>query len=122
MALEKGARQRDVTISTSTDDTFSDTFISDYPFEEIVRENDQELFIHIPTRPEADFLNSAKAFSYTLSDIGIQVSTGPVVDFRLKEYLKAMPEPGTVPLLYPCHFKGNSCNGQSKEEKPNDSV
>jgi adenine-specific DNA-methyltransferase len=106
VALEKGARQEDVTVSTSSDDTFSDTAISDYPFGEIVRENDKELFIHIPTKPEADFLNVAQAFGYTLSDIGIQVSTGPVVDFRLKEYLKAMPEPGTVPLLYPCHFKG----------------
>ena len=120
VALEKGARQRDVTISTSTDDTFSDTFISDYPFEEIVRENDQELFIHIPTRPEADFLNSAKAFSYTLSDIGIQVSTGPVVDFRMKEHLKAMPEAGTVPLLYPCHFKGQFMQWPVEDgKKPN---
>ena len=106
VALEKGGRQGGVTVSTSTDDTFSDTSVSDYPFGEIVREDDKELFIHIPATPEADFLNDAKAFSYSLSDIGVQVSTGPVVDFRMKEHLKAMPEAGTVPLLYPCHFKG----------------
>ncbi len=108
LVLEKGGRQEGVTISTSTDDTFSDTSVSDYPFREIVREDDKEIFIHIPATPEADFLNDAKSFSYTLSAIGIQISTGPVVDFRMKDQLKDMPEAGTVPLLYPCHFKGQS--------------
>lgn len=34
------------------------------------------------------------------------VSTGPVVDFRLKTHLRDMPSPyeDTVPLLYPGHF------------------
>jgi len=40
----------------------------------------------------------------TDAEIGIDVSTGPVVDFRLKEHLRDMPGPGTVPLLYPAHF------------------
>ena len=108
LVLEKGGRQKGVTISISTDDTFSDISVSDYPFREVVREDDKELFIHIPATPEADFLNDAKSFSYTLSEIGVQISTGPVVDFRMKDQLKAMPEAGTVPLLYPCHFKGQS--------------
>jgi hypothetical protein len=41
---------------------------------------------------------------YTLANLGITVSTGPVVDFRLKEHLRDTPGPGTVPLLYPGHF------------------
>lgn len=108
LMLEKGGRQKSVTISTSNDDTFSDISISDYSFREIVREDDKEFFIHIPVTPDADFLNASKAFSYRLSEIGIQVSTGPVVDFRVKDQLKGMPEAGTVPLLYPCHFKRQS--------------
>lgn len=39
-----------------------------------------------------------------LNDLGIEVSTGPVVDFRVKEHLQPDPVKGTVPLLYPCHF------------------
>lgn len=108
LALEKGGLQNGVVVSTSTDDTFSDTSISDYQFREIVREDDKELFIHIPATPEADFLDDAKAFNHSLSQLGIQVSTGPVVDFRMKDQLKAMPEARTVPLLYPCHLKGQS--------------
>jgi adenine-specific DNA-methyltransferase len=44
--------------------------------------------------------------SATLSELGLSVSTGKVVDFRAKEYLRQNPGPGTAPLIYPCHFNG----------------
>jgi len=44
------------------------------------------------------------SFGNTLADLGLTVSTGPVVDFRMREDLRAEPEAGTVPLLYPGHF------------------
>lgn len=108
IALEKRGQQGDVVVSTSTDDTFWDISIRQYAFRQIVRDKDKELFIHIPTSTESDFSNSAEVFGHTLSDMGIQVSTGPVVDFRMKEYLRDMPETETVPLLYPCHFREQS--------------
>ena len=55
-----------------------------------------------------------------MSDLEITVSTGPVVDFRLKEHLRAMPESGAVPLLYPGHFSGGVTTWpQSEMKKPN---
>ena len=102
--LQKGAEQRDVTISTSTDDSFSDIINTTYPFEQIVNPNDKNSFIHIPLSKKSDFIIESKSICHSLSDIGIQVSTGPVVDFRLNDHLRKMPEKGTVPLLYPCHF------------------
>jgi hypothetical protein len=41
---------------------------------------------------------------YSLAELGIKVSTGPVVGFRLREQLRDMPEEGTVPLIYPGHL------------------
>ena len=50
----------------------------------------------------------------------MDISTGPVVDFRLKEHLRDMPEPGSVPLLYPCHFDGQAIAWPKPEgKKPN---
>lgn len=102
--LECGGQQGPVTVSTSTDDSFSDLAAYEHPFDRIVFPDDPEQFIHIPTSPSRDTLQLSSAVRYSLADLGIQVSTGPVVDFRLKEHLRDMPEFGTVPLLYPAHF------------------
>lgn len=103
--LERGGKQRAVTVSTSTDDSFSDVETHEHSFDRIVLPSDSERFIHVPTfadKPLAPF----PAIRHGLTDLGISVSTGPVVDFRLKQHLRDMPEPGAVPLLYPGHFGG----------------
>jgi len=104
LRLERGGQQQSVTISTSTDDTFADLVFHEHPFEQIVPSGDLEQFIHVPTSTKANIIEISSNISFTLADLGIQVSTGPVVDFRLKEYLRDMPSPSTVPLLYPSHF------------------
>ena len=102
--LERGSEQGPVMVSTSTDDTFSDLATHGHPFERIVFPDDPERFIHVPTSPEKHVIEPSSTVRYTLANLGIEVSTGPVVDFRLKEHLRDMPGPGTVPLLYPGHF------------------
>lgn len=105
--LERDGQPGPVTVTTSTDDTFSDLATNEYPFDRIVFPYDLERFIHVPTSPGNDRIEASPAIYCTLNDLGLQVSTGPVVDFRLKEHLRSMPEPGTVPLLYPVHFNGS---------------
>lgn len=105
--LERGGQPGPVTVSTSTDDTFTDLATHEHPFERIVFPDDPERFIHVPTSPEKNVLELSPAIRYSLADLGISVSTGPVVDFRLKAYLRDLPEPGTAPLLYPGHFSGS---------------
>ncbi len=102
--LARGGEQGPVTISTSADDTFVDLASHEHRFDRIVFPDDPERFIHVPTSPETHVIERFPAVRYTLAELGIDVSTGPVVDFRLKEHLRYMPEPGTVPLLYPAHF------------------
>lgn len=102
--LERGGQQGPVTVTTSTDDTFADLVTHEHPFDRIVFPDDPERFIHVPTSPEKNAIELSEEIRYTLADLGIKVSTGPVVDFRLKEHLRDMPGEGTVPLLYPGHF------------------
>ena len=104
--LERDGKQGLVTISTSTDDSFTDILTHEYPFDRIVFPDNTERFIHVPTSPEQSAIERSPALRYTLADLGIKVSTGPMVDFRVKTHLRDMPGPGTVPLLYPGHFSG----------------
>lgn len=102
--LERGGEQGPVAISTSTDDTFSDLVTHEYSFDKIVFPRDSARFIHVPTSPVENIMELSDEIRCTLGDLGVKVSTGPVVDFRLKEHLSGMPRKNTVPLLYPCHF------------------
>lgn len=107
MRLERGGQQGRVTVSISTDDTFTDIATYEHPFNRIIIPDEPERFIHIPTSPEKNTIELTPAIRYSLSDLGINVSTGPVVDFRVKEHLHKMPQADTVPLLYPGHFNSN---------------
>lgn len=102
--LERGGQQGPVTVSTSTDDSFSDLTTHEHPFDRIMFPDDPERFIHVPTTTEKSTIELSPAVRYSLADIGVKVSTGPVVDFRLKSHLRDMPEAGTVPLIYPGHL------------------
>jgi len=104
--LERKGRQGSVTVSTSTNDTFSDLCAHEHPFDRIVFRDDPERFIHVPTSPDHNEIELSPGIRYSLTDIGIGVSTGPVVDFRLLEHIRQNPTKGTVPLLYPGHFAG----------------
>ena len=90
--LERDGRQNDVIISTSTDDSFSDLDQHKYSFDRVVYAGDPEIRIHIPTSHEKNTLEQLPAIRFSLEEIGVQVSTGPVVDFRLKQHLRKMPD------------------------------
>lgn len=120
VTLERGACQGNVTVTTSTDGSFTDMETNLYPFDRIVFPRDPEQFIHVPTSPKFGAFERSKAIRYTLEDIGITVSTGPVVDFRLKEHLRDLPDTDTVPLLYPGHCKGGTVDWPNAAlNKPN---
>lgn len=120
ITLEKGGIQGDVTVSTSTDDGFSDYTAHCHPFERIVFPNDPEKFIHVPSSLERGEIELSLSICNSLKELGLDVSTGPVVDFRVKHFLCDDPEPGAVPLLYSSHFSGNVVEWPKKNSrKPN---
>lgn len=118
--LERGGRQGAVTVSVSSDDTFTDLVTHEYPFDQIVFPGDVERFIHVPNSSQPNAIERSPLICHTLDDLGLMVSTGPVVDFRLKTYLCYIPEPRTVPLLYPRHFQRSRTSWPIKDmKKPN---
>jgi len=120
MHLVKGGNQGDVLLSFSNDDSFSDCSSYQCPFENILNDNDEEFFIRIPSEKDLSSLIESRSLKYTLAEINIEVSTGPVVDFRLKEFLCFQSQSDTAPLLYPCHFeKNNICWPKDNIKKPN---
>ena len=92
-----------VEVSYSSDQSFSDVLKTTFPASEVLNKDDRDLTICIPT-----YLNTTKLSDYarcSLSDIGLGVSTGPVVDFRQIDFIAQEGGNGSVPLLYPAHMK-----------------
>ncbi len=104
--LERGGIQGPVSITNSADDSFSDLSTHEHPFDRIVFPNDPEKFIHVPTSLDHGVIELSAGIRFSLDDIGIGISTGPVVDFRLQDHIQPTPKKGSVPLLYPGHFAG----------------
>ncbi|MGZ4617542.1 MAG: BsuBI/PstI family type II restriction endonuclease [Frankiaceae bacterium] len=94
--LEAGATASTVVISSSEgyDDKPAEHLL---PFERVVYPSDQEHFIHIVTSAEGLGVAAQMAAQpATLDDLGLQVSTGPVVDFRTKTNLRHKKMPDVV--------------------------
>ena len=74
--------------------------------DELVRPGDPNSFIHIVPDHDGDVIRRRMAnLDASLTDLGLTVSTGRVVDFRAKDFLRARPGRNTVPLIYPCHLQ-----------------
>jgi len=101
----KGSKLARVTVTSSNgpDDLSPTSRIVDY--DQVVRPDDPQAFIHIPTNPFADeVVERLSACQTTLADLGLAVSTGRVVDFRAREYLRDQQGKDTVPLIWQAHF------------------
>lgn len=121
----RGAPQGDVAVSWCEDATFAGLHHRLRPFSDIVRPGDPEQFVHIPldgadgAELSSDLVDGSPMFSTTLTELGLAVSTGPVVDFRLRDHLRRDPEPGAAALLYPQHFARGGLRWPSAGKKPN---
>lgn len=86
------------------------------PFDGVVRPGDPEVFIHLVPDGDGHVLaRHMELLPCTLESLGLNVSTGRVVDFRARKWLRAESNSKTVPLIYPAHFD----NGLVQWPKPN---
>lgn len=116
LCMVVGAEQTSVTVTASTDHRFADMRVRECAFSEIVTPGDEEQYMHVLTlgSPGSEGLPGE-----TLREIGLDVCTGPVVDFRLREHISQQAEAGAVPLLYASHFAKGQFEWPKEGRKPN---
>src|SRR5208282_3503604 len=120
-AVKGAPKPEQVIISSSSGASGSSVTERKVAYREVVSPEDMEQFIHIA---EGDAQDSARAvmgrLSASLPELGLSVSTGRVVDFRAREFLRQQPERDTAPLIYPCHLNGGFVHWpKEKARKPN---
>lgn len=119
--LQKGTGQGNVEISYSSDADFSDLQKKPFEFNSIVNPSDKEKYFNIPLSSQKNknvYFENGNDF-ISLKETGANVSTGTIVDFRAKDYIRKEPEVDTVPLLYPVHFRHFRTDWPKDSKKPN---
>jgi len=88
---------------------------------ELIDPHDRHRVIHVvPEKDGESTRDQISSLGATLADLGLTVSTGRVVAFRVRDLLRARPGKNTVPLIYPCHFKQSYVEWPNgKTRKPN---
>jgi adenine-specific DNA-methyltransferase len=72
----------------------------------VVHPQDPDAFIHIaPSEWDSTVAGVLRGLAGSLAELGLEVSTGRVVDFRVADDLRSDPGTDTVPLLYPVHIR-----------------
>ena len=99
----------DVLISSNSGSKDEDLVIKHVKKDTVVYPNDSQYFIHVvPDEIGAQISNKMRALQSTLNELDIGVSTGKVVDFRIKEALKNKFTSNTVPLIHPFNLVNGS--------------
>jgi adenine-specific DNA-methyltransferase len=118
--VERGADRRCVLVTSSASPSVSETTSRQVPFDEVVRPDDPEQFIHLaPHADHADIAAAVAMLPNTIGSLGASISTGRVVDFRSRDHLRPMPDGTTVPLVYPTHMSEGTLSWPKDGKKPN---
>lgn len=114
-------KPKSVVVSASKGLDFDKARALTVPYSRVVQPGDRDMFVHLDIK-EGDVgpAEQVKSLNSSLSKLGLSVSTGRVVDFRARKYLRQSPQQDTVPLIYPCHFANGFINWPvESEKKPN---
>jgi adenine-specific DNA-methyltransferase len=93
------------------------------PRHQVVAPDDKDAIIHVITEElESRVSPMAGRLTYTLRSLGLEVSTGPVVDFRATEYIVQSSNKKAVPLIYPYHMYQGYVNWPALNPKKPDGL
>jgi adenine-specific DNA-methyltransferase len=114
----KNGKEGMVTITTSKDKDLNLLGRIEVDYSDIISSKNGESFIRIPTSElDVKILHIIDKWPSTLNKQGMQISTGPVVDFRAKEHLRQDLTKGSVPLLWMHNMQNMRVIWPSKRNK-----
>ena len=89
-------------------------------YRSIIDPDDSDCMVHVISNDiEQHIADRIAQLKTPLGSLDLSVSTGPVVDFRLKDHLRFEATSETAPLLYPAHFLNQVLEWPKTMKKPN---
>jgi len=114
----RNGERKTVELSESQDHT-SQITSNTVAYSQVVRPGDPHQFVRlVSSDADTETAEQMALQPCTLSDLGIQVSTGRVVDFRSKHALRNTAIPGAHPLVYPGNLRSGEVKWPLEIKKP----
>ncbi|QWH03707.1 hypothetical protein EXW52_27455 [Bacillus mycoides] len=108
-----------IQITESLKNDFTETKRTFKRFDNVVFPTDTEKIIRIIHTTDKAIVDKMHSLPCVLSDLGISVSTGPIVDFREKpESLRFEADFWSYPMIYQDNFENGSIKWPIESEKP----
>jgi adenine-specific DNA-methyltransferase len=115
---KRNHKEGTVTITTSRDKDLNEVGKIEVDYSDIISPKNSESFIRIPTSAlDVNILHIVDKWPYTLKKLDMEISTGPVVDFRAREHLRQNLTKGSVPLLWMHNIQNMGVVWPSKKNK-----
>ncbi len=93
------------------------------PYNNVIHNTDPNKIIHIVTDINSKrIIDRIFKLPFSLNELGLEVSTGRVVDFRKRNNLQFESNSHTVPLIYSFHFNNGIINWPKQNLKKPDSI
>ncbi len=119
----RAAEQREVTVTASDEPGDAAMTSRVVPFAQVVQPDDPQVFIHlVPDELGQRVADRMARLPARLDELGVEVSTGRVVDFRAAEHLRREPGADTVPLIYPAHLSQGGVTWPIRNAKKADAI
>jgi adenine-specific DNA-methyltransferase len=105
-AKERARPVQVTTTSSASASAENDCLVRYVPYAEVIHPDDPEQFIRVvPDGISQQIVNRMARFNTTLTDLGFNVSTGRVVDFRATDCIMADAGSESAPLIYPMNIE-----------------
>jgi len=91
-----------ITISSSQGiNDLAESRVKEYNWSQLINMDSQQKILHLPSSEiDEQIISIFKTWTGSLNTYGLEISTGPVVDFRSLPMIKSEELPGTVPLIW----------------------
>lgn len=121
VAARRGSAPSHVLVSESQGEADGgDMLLRRVPYDVVVPPGHAAPFIYLVIDGQAELISRKMGeLPDSLSSLGLSVSTGRVVDFRVRGYLQQVPEPDSYPLIYPVHMRHGGIEWPKNGKKPN---
>ena len=117
----KGGTKGPIVVAQTRNDQTTSEKVLDYS--QVFWPGDTDMVLHLMTDSEEEAIVAAvHKLKAGLPKLGIGVSTGRVVDFRARALLRQEAVAGTVPLIFPVHFRHGLIRWPDKSGKKSNAI